>query len=200
MISEDPRPAPPWADLDPEPWEWDDGDATGTVRDVTHGPDDRDTDLVDKVDDAPDQRDEAHGDRDLTVWDRFRAVGARLEGRSERPKFVSPLVSNVTKNKISPLQWWVGLSPATKWFGYHLTGLAAGWAFGVMQYAESVVFAITQEPKPLYASQSAWFFGLAGVALLAVDRRVRGWFWPVAWPVRAVTVSCIVGAYFGQAY
>lgn len=187
-IEAETRPAPDWADLSDEPWEPPEPVVTPTVTQAVKADD------AEEEEDA-DQRDDTDGEGDATVSfrDRVKAARTALEGRSERPGFATPLTSKIAKGKVSPFQWYRSLRPEVKWAAYQGSGIVAGWHFGLIDYAFDVTQYIEQYKDPTNATVTAVFFGGAFLAWLVLDRRVRKWFWPIAWAVRAVTASAVLG-------
>jgi hypothetical protein len=90
------------------------------------------------------------------------------------------------------IQWWrEDVKPEHKWLMYHGTGLGAGVYFGVFSYGtRGAEFVTKQGLGDLEADVT---LGLLGLVLM-VDYRVRNLFPPLAWVVRAVSTSLVLGA------
>lgn len=89
------------------------------------------------------------------------------------------------------LTWWRGIAPHTKGLLYHGTGLGAGVYFGVFAWGTRGAEFVTQEG--LGDLEADFTLGLLGLVLV-VDYRVRNLFPPLAWVVRAVSTSLVIGA------
>jgi len=89
------------------------------------------------------------------------------------------------------ITWWRGMAPHNKWLLYHGTGLGAGLYFGIPAYGYEGHRFIADNPADDLEVWATW--GLLGI-LLVTDYRVRNLFPPLAWAVRALSTSVIVGA------
>jgi hypothetical protein len=87
--------------------------------------------------------------------------------------------------------WWRGMEPHTKWLLYHGTGLGAGLYLGVPAYGYEGHRFIADNPAGDPEVWATW--GLLGLLLVA-DYRVRNLFPLIAWAVRALSTSVIIGA------
>lgn len=115
-------------------------------------------------------------------------------GRSQRPRFSTPVFPRQERERKSLAQAWREIPPEAKFAAYHLTGLATGTLFGVVGYATEVTRSIADSPLPLRDNPDAYFWGAGAFLVLAVDRVTRKWAWLVGWCTRGITVSLIVGA------
>ncbi|MEU0950464.1 hypothetical protein ABZ379_48775 [Streptomyces canus] len=90
------------------------------------------------------------------------------------------------------ITWWrQDVKPEHKWLMYHGTGLGAGVYFGVFTYGTRGAEFVTQQG--LDDLEADFTLGLL-VLVLVVDYRVRNIFPPLAWLVRAVSTSLVLGA------
>ncbi|MFF5668853.1 hypothetical protein ACFY8S_01735 [Streptomyces hygroscopicus] len=89
------------------------------------------------------------------------------------------------------VQWWREVAPEYRWLLYHGTGLGAGVYFGVFTYGMRGAEFVTQQG--LGDPDADVNLGLLGLVLV-VDYRVRNLFPPLAWAVRAISTSLVIGA------
>ncbi|MFJ1528239.1 hypothetical protein ACIOFV_07390 [Streptomyces mirabilis] len=90
------------------------------------------------------------------------------------------------------ITWWrQDVEDYQKWLLYHGTGLGAGVYFGVFTYGTRGAEFVTQQG--LGDLEADFTVGLLGLVLM-VDYRVRNLFLPLAWLVRAVSTSLVLGA------
>ncbi|MCG0065010.1 hypothetical protein L0F81_17195 [Streptomyces tricolor] len=87
----------------------------------------------------------------------------------------------------SLLDAWAGISPRLRWLVYHGTAAAFGWGLGITGWATSVTAWIAADRWVNPQSITCYALGLGAVALY---RRTRGWWWPIAW-LAAVPASSI---------
>ncbi|MGW3971164.1 hypothetical protein ACWEFD_17930 [Streptomyces ardesiacus] len=110
--------------------------------------------------------------------------------RWSRPALGRP--SGLPPRKKNFFAWWrEDVKPEHKFLLYHGTGLGAGIYFGVFSYGTRGAEFVSQEG--LDDLEADITLGLLGLVLL-VDYRVRHLFPPLAWLVRAVSTSLILGA------
>ncbi|MDH6489617.1 hypothetical protein [Streptomyces sp. SAI-127] len=124
--------------------------------------------------------------------------GKRKKGKGdeseEGPRWSRPVLGRppgLPAEKHNLFTWWRGMEPHTKWLMYHGTGLGAGLYFGVPAYGYEGHRFIADNPAGDLEVWATW--GLL-VLLLMADYRVRNLFPPLAWAVRALSTSVIVGA------
>ncbi|MER7835315.1 hypothetical protein ABTY98_05230 [Streptomyces sp. NPDC096040] len=90
------------------------------------------------------------------------------------------------------ITWWrQDVKPEHKWLMYHGTGLGAGVWAGVFSYGTRGAEFVTQQG--LVDLEADVTLGLLGLVLV-VDYRVRNLLPPLAWFVRAVSTSLVLGA------
>lgn len=89
------------------------------------------------------------------------------------------------------IQRWREVAPEYRWLLYHGTGLGAGVYVGVFTYGMRGAEFVTQQGlDDLDADVNLALLGL----VLVVDYRVRNLFPPLAWAVRAISTSLVIGA------
>lgn len=142
------------------------------------------------ADEDDDQEDDEAGEDD----DEIRPAAKprrriRRTGPSRRPPVVPPR----DKERRSLIQAAKEMKPETKSAIYHLSGLAAGQAFGVVAFATDVARSLDESPLPVSDNPDIYFWTIAAVAVLAVDRVTRNWAWLIAWATRGLTTSLAVG-------
>ncbi|MFI1702993.1 hypothetical protein [Streptomyces griseoruber] len=151
---------------------------------------------------AVDQGEEPEDDGGEDPDDEVRRVGEG-SGRKprgaapsgyRRPRFTTPAIPRQEKDRRSLVEAVREMRPETKWAAFHLSGLAAGFAFGIPLYAKDVAASLDHSPLPLRENPAAYFWSAALVLVLAVDRATRRWHWLVAWCTRGVTTSVVIGA------
>ncbi|MGX1301390.1 hypothetical protein RKD35_002878 [Streptomyces albogriseolus] len=111
------------------------------------------------------------------------------EPRWSRPALGRP--PGLPSKKHNVLTWWRGMAPHNKWLLYHGTGLGAGLYFGVPAWGYEGHRFIVDPRAGEFEVWSTW--GLLALLLMA-DYRVRNLFPPLAWAVRGVSTSVLVGA------
>ncbi|MEV0016646.1 hypothetical protein [Streptomyces tendae] len=110
--------------------------------------------------------------------------------RWSRPALGRP--PGLPAKKKNLIAWWrEDVKPEHKWLMYHGTGLGAGIYFGVFTYGTRGAEYVTQEG--LDDLEADITLGLLGLVLL-VDYHVRNLFPPLAWIVRAISTSLLLGA------
>ncbi|MGA5599580.1 hypothetical protein ACPCUF_00840 [Streptomyces griseoincarnatus] len=154
--------------------------------------------------DDPDEDDDQEDDEDDDAGERKQAKKtadeilpaqkpnrrwARPTGPSRRPPVIPPR----DKGRRSLIQAAKEIRPETKSAIYHLSGLAAGQAFGVVAFATDVARSLDESPLPIRDNPDAYFWIVAAVAVLALDRVTRNWPWLIAWATRGLTTSLAVG-------
>ncbi|MFJ3249128.1 hypothetical protein [Streptomyces sp. NPDC086782] len=87
--------------------------------------------------------------------------------------------------------WWRSIETHNRWLLYHGTGLGAGVWAGVFSYGTRGAEFVTQQG--LGDLEAEFTLGLLGLVLV-VDYRVRNLFPPLAWFVRAISTSLVIGA------
>ncbi|MER6980556.1 hypothetical protein [Streptomyces carpinensis] len=87
--------------------------------------------------------------------------------------------------------WWRSVEAHNKWLLYHGTGLLGGIYIGA--FHEGYLSAAYIAAHGFADIESIFIAGLAG-GLFLLDYRVRNWFPLLAWAVRALSTSVIVGA------
>lgn len=197
LIKDEPEPDEPEPD-EPEPDEPEpDGDESPTPRRKrarkTRQPrpdSEPPADDTDEDDDQEDDEDEEAGEKDDEIRPATKPRRrTRRTGPSRRPKVLPPR----DKERRSLIQAAKEMKPTTKSAIYHLSGLAAGQAFGVVAFATDVARSLDESPLPIADNPDAYFWIVAAVAVLAVDRVTRNWSWLVAWATRGLTTSLAVG-------
>ncbi|MFF0206385.1 hypothetical protein [Streptomyces althioticus] len=146
------------------------------------------------ADEDDDQEDDEDEDEEAGEDDEIRPAAKprrriRRTGPSRRPPVVPPR----DKERRSLIQAAKEMKPETKSAIYHLSGLAAGQAFGVVAFATDVARSLDESPLPIADNPDAYFWMVAAVAVLAVDRVTRNWSWLIAWATRGLTTSLAVG-------
>ena len=96
--------------------------------------------------------------------------------------------SSRNSHRQSLLDAWAGIAPRTRWLIYHGTAAAFGWGLGIVSWATHVTAWIAAGRWVDPQSITCYLLGLGTVALY---RRTRCWWWPVAW-MAAVPASSIV--------
>ncbi|MBT3164007.1 hypothetical protein HTV80_12895 [Streptomyces sp. Vc74B-19] len=144
----------------------------------------------DQEDHEEDDEDEEAREKD----DEIRPAGKprrriRRTGPSRRPQLLPPR----DKERRSLIQAAKEMKPETKSAIYHLSGLAAGQAFGVVGFATDVARSLDECPLPIRDNPDAYFWIVVAVAVLALDRVTRNWSWLIAWATRGLTASLAVG-------
>lgn len=109
--------------------------------------------------------------------------------RWSRPVFGRP--PGLPAERRNLFTWWYGMEPHTKWLLYHGTGLGAGLYLGIPAYGYEGHRFIAAHPAD---DLEVWFTWGLLVLLLLADYRVRHLFPLLAWAVRALSTSVIVGA------
>ncbi len=145
---------------------------------------------ADDTDEDDDQEDDEAGEKDDEIRPaRKPRPRIRRTGPSRRPQLIPPR----DKERRSLIQAAKEMKPETKSAIYHLSGLAAGQAFGVVAFATDVARSLDDSPLPIADNPDAYFWIVAAVAVLAVDRVTRNWAWLIAWATRGLTTSLAVG-------
>ncbi|MES9522437.1 hypothetical protein [Streptomyces capoamus] len=130
-------------------------------------------------------------------WDRLYDDEPTKPGKGSTPSAPSaaPPTARVkapASSKPSPrqslLDAWAGISPRLRWLIYHGTAAALGWGLGLTGWATQCTAWIAADRWANPQSIACYALGLGGVAL---HRRSRGWWWPVAW-LATVPASAIV--------
>ncbi|MFF4146958.1 hypothetical protein ACFY0A_37795 [Streptomyces sp. NPDC001698] len=125
--------------------------------------------------------------------------GERVEAEGEDhvpagPRWSRPLLGRppgLPPKRDNLFTWWRSVEPHVKWGAYHGTGLAAGVYFGVAEQGfRGAEFVTTHDTGSIDVLAT---YGLLAVVLL-VDYRVRNLIPPLAWAVRGVSTSLIIGA------
>jgi hypothetical protein len=141
---------------------------------------------VSKTDSSDDEPDQDEDDED---------EGGAGEEQLKRRRWSRPALGRppgLPPKRQSLIQWWrEDVKPEHKFLLYHGTGLGAGVYFGVFTYGTRGAEFVTQ--KGLNNLEADVTLGLLGLVLF-VDYRVRHLFPPLAWLVRAVSTSLILGA------
>jgi hypothetical protein len=89
----------------------------------------------------------------------------------------------------------IGTIPAhRKWVLYAASGVTAGWYFGIPQFARDATASVAQHGGPLRDNPDVYFWGVAAVVALSLDRATRRSWFLIAWATRGLTVSLVVGA------
>ncbi|WP_411092270.1 hypothetical protein [Streptomyces sp. 049-1] len=143
-----------------------------------------------------DAEDQAEADDDAEAEDDEDGDGQTTKGKKGKgePRWSRPALGRppgLPTEKHNVLTWWRGMAPHNKWLLYHGTGLGAGLFFGIPAYGYEGHRFIADTPADDLEVWATW--GLLGLLLLA-DYRVRNLFPPLAWAVRALSTSVIVGA------
>lgn len=112
--------------------------------------------------------------------------GSKKAVRKQKRQASSPF--DVRSPRQSLLDAWDGVAPRTRWLIYHGTAASFGWGLGVVSWATHVTAWIAADRWANPQSITCYVLGLGAVALY---RRTRHWWWPVAW-MAAVPVSSIV--------
>ncbi|MFE2424981.1 hypothetical protein [Streptomyces hokutonensis] len=152
--------------------------------------------------DEPDDLGEDHGedaeeDDEPAGEERRGKWTARLrrpDREPTRPPFATPvpLHRSVEKRSLAEL---IGAIPKhRKWVLYAGSGFAAGWYFGIPQFARDATASVAQHSGPLQDNPDVYFWGVAAVIALSLDRATRRSWFLIAWATRGLTVSLIVGA------
>ncbi|MEU1853943.1 hypothetical protein ABZ499_32970 [Streptomyces sp. NPDC019990] len=90
------------------------------------------------------------------------------------------------------ITWWrEDVKPHNKWLLYHGTGLVGGLWYGVPQWGLAGAEFVKENDPADVDVLATW--GLLGI-VLAADYRIRHMFPPLAWGVRGISTSLIVGA------
>ncbi|MDI9836250.1 hypothetical protein [Streptomyces sp. KAU_LT] len=116
------------------------------------------------------------------------------ESEEEGPRWSRPAMGRppgLPARRHNLFTWWRGMEPHTKWLLYHGTGLGAGLYFGVPAWGYEGHRFIVNPRAGEFEVWSTW--GLLALLLMA-DYRVRNLFPPLAWAVRGVSTSVLVGA------
>lgn len=90
----------------------------------------------------------------------------------------------------SLLDAWAGTSPRLRWLIYHGTTAAFGWALGITGWATSVTAWVAAGRWVNPQSIACYAVGVGAVALY---RRTRNWWWPVAWLAAAPASAIVLG-------
>ncbi|EMF20370.1 hypothetical protein H114_32544, partial [Streptomyces gancidicus BKS 13-15] len=200
LVKDEPEPDEPdeREPVEPEPDEPDGGEDTRTLRKPRQRRPRRarpgrrppaDDDADDDSDGDDEAGEEETSDDEVRPLEQQRRRWTRPTGPSRRP----PLVPPRQKERRSLVQAAREIRPETKSAVYHLSGLAAGHAFGVVAFATDVARSLDECPLPIADNPDAYFWMVAAVAVLAVDRVTRNWPWLIAWATRGLTVSLAVG-------
>ncbi|MFJ4469531.1 hypothetical protein ACIP2X_18840 [Streptomyces sp. NPDC089424] len=163
-------------------------------RRVSKGPTkDDDDDEDDDQGDQGDQDDE--DDEDDEPDSKAGASRKSTKGKAEdKPRWARPALGRPPgppPEKHNLFTWYRGMEPHTRWLIYHGTGLGAGLYFGVPAYGYEGHRFIADRPADDLEAVATW--GLLGLLLMA-DYRVRNLFPLLAWAVRALSTSVVVGA------
>lgn len=95
----------------------------------------------------------------------------------------------------SLLDAWDNIRPRTRWLIRHTTAATAGWPIGLVNWASDTAawFAAGHWTTP-----SAFVLYALGAGAIALHRRTRTWFWPIAWaatiPVSSITLGVLLYA------
>jgi hypothetical protein len=104
------------------------------------------------------------------------------------PAVVTASENALNRRRQSLLDAWDGLTGRTRWLIHHGTAAGFGWGLGIVTWATHVTAWVAADRYSDPQSITCYLIGLGAVALY---RRARGWWWPVAW-MAAIPVSSIV--------
>jgi hypothetical protein len=90
----------------------------------------------------------------------------------------------------SLLDAWDGTSPRLRWLIYHGTAAGFGWGLGIVTWSTQVTVWIAADRYADPQSITCYALALAAVALY---RRTRHWWWPVAWMTATPICSIVTG-------
>ncbi|MFE3033049.1 hypothetical protein ACFXKY_15565 [Streptomyces canus] len=153
---------------------------------------------VDELDDLGEERGEDNEEDDEQAGEgrrgRWTARLRRPDREPTRPPFATPVPLHRTVEKRS-LAELIGAIPAhRKWVLYAGTGFAAGWYFGIPQFTRDATAHVAQHDGRLQDNPDVYFWGIAAVIVLSLDRATRRSWFLIAWATRGLTVSLVVGA------
>lgn len=116
------------------------------------------------------------------------------ESQPAPPVAAQPAAPARTRRPHSPrpaqslLDAWDGVRPRTRWLAYHGTAAGLGWGLGITTWATDTTGWVADGRWVSPESIACYALGAVTVALY---RRTRHWWWPVAW-LAAVPASSIV--------
>ncbi|PWI05505.1 hypothetical protein DIZ27_38905 [Streptomyces sp. NWU339] len=148
-------------------------------------------DLGEEDGENPEDDDQAVGERKPGKW----ATQLRRPHReTTRPPFATavPLYRDVEKRSLAEM---VHAIPAhKKWLLYAGSGFATGWYFGIPQFARDATASVAQHSGPLQDNPDIYFWGIAAVVAISLDRATRRSWFLIAWATRGLTVCIALGA------
>jgi hypothetical protein len=90
----------------------------------------------------------------------------------------------------SLLDAWAGITPRTRWLAYHATAAGLGWGLGLVHWSTHVAAWVAADRWTNPQSIACYALGLGAIALY---RRTRGWWWPLAWTAAVPVSSTLLG-------
>ncbi|MFJ9128923.1 hypothetical protein ACIRJS_32960 [Streptomyces sp. NPDC102340] len=118
---------------------------------------------------------------------RLKTRSGSKRAKTKKPKQEHPAVADPRQSLMDALD---NVPPRIRRLAANLAAAGLGWSLGWVAFAEDVV-AWIHAHGPTDAQSIFWF--VVGLACLALYRRSRRWWWPVAWMASVPAATALAG-------
>ncbi|MFF5019096.1 hypothetical protein [Streptomyces sp. NPDC001165] len=150
-------------------------------------------DPYDDEDDYDEPEDAGEGQPPRKRFPRLRrSHGQRTE--PTRPPFATAVPLYGAPEKKSLAELVREIKPHQKWLLFAGTGFGTGWYFGIPQFVTAATASVAHHGGRLQDNPDVYFWGVAALIVISLDRATRRSWFVLAWLTRALTVCVVVGA------